>query len=217
MKIPKIIFASILMAASISLCSIVQAQTSPADPPPPVKVKAIPAQVVPGATVLTGWQRYQFGIEPAFSVILPSAPTTSDEPVAGMASATLHMYASTTGTAVYVAARLEQLGGNIEKRSDADRQTFFERFVDGFAKGFQESMKQQNLPYELKLLDAQKVTIAGRDGYQQELSVGEFRGRANLVFAGTGAFCLVSIWHPKTPTGDTDAFFNSLQLTGVAK
>jgi hypothetical protein len=119
--------------------------------------------------------------------------------------------------AVYGAVRLDGIGRNMERATEAERKTFFQSFIEGFVTSFQEGLKKDNLNYEMKLSDPKKVRAAGREAFQQELTVGPLQGSAQLVFVGSGAFCILSIWNPQTPAADHEAFFNSFQLGDIPK
>jgi hypothetical protein len=212
----KLLRAALLTCLAMSSIAPVRGQ-APAATPAAVAPAIIQPKVIEDPSVRAGWRRYQFGDQPSFSVILPSAPEATAERAPGPVAAVVYLYISTTDTGVYAASRLDGLGLNIERGSEVQRQTFFKTYIEGFAKGFQESMKKNNLNYELKLLEPKKVTAAGREAFQQDLNVGPFQGSAQLVFAGSGAFCVLSNWNSQAAAADRDAFFNSFQLIGTPK
>lgn len=178
---------------------------------PNLPLVAIPAKAIEDALAPAGWRRYQFGDRPAFSVFLPAAPEVS----ASVAfDTTTNLYTTGNSSGVYIAARIDFVQANLEKASEASREKYFQEFFAGFAKGFQESVGKNNPTYELQLLNPKKVmTASGREGYQQDMTVGPFKGQAQLVFVGRSAFCVTSIWNQKTPAAETEAFFKSFKLT----
>ena len=188
---------------------------TPTPTPVAVTPTVIQPKVIEDPGVPTGWKRYQLGDEPAFSVILPSPPKVSSQPTS--ATSIAHLYFSNTDTAVYGAVRLTGLGQDMDRATESERQTYFRNYIEGFAKGFQESINKDSHNYELKLLDTKNVRVAGHDGFQQDLTVGPFQGSSQLVFAGSEAFCVLSIWNPQTPAADREAFFKSFQLPGPPK
>jgi len=221
----KLLAAALLLFAAASHFAGAGAQTPAAPPasriPPPVAPQPTPypATVVADASARAGWRRYQFGDSPAFSVVMPTQPESSAErtPSPGAPAMVVHLYISTNDGGVYGAARLDGLPINVERSTEAERRGFFQNFTGGFVNGFQDSLKQNKLDYELKLLDPKKVTAAGYAGFEQDFTVGPFSGRAQLVFAGKGAFCVMSIWNQTAPAADREAFFNSFRLAGAPK
>jgi hypothetical protein len=207
--------AAVLVCIAVTCAPFVDGQ-SPTPTPvakPGLPAFAIPPKVIEDPSVRAGWRRYQFGEDPVFSVILPSPPEATADGRSGAGVA--HLYISSTDTAVYSAVRMTGLGIDLEKAPETERQGYFRNFIEGFAKGFQESLKRND--YELKLLDIKKVTAAGREAFQQDLTVGPYQGSAQLVFVGSGTFCVLSIWNPQSPAADGVAFFNSFQLSATPK
>lgn len=221
----KLLTAALLLLAAAPHFDEAGAQT-PAAPPasqklPPTMPQPTPypATVVGDASERAGWRRYQFGDSPAFSVVMPAPPGARAErrTSPGGSAVVVHVYISTDDGGVYGAARLDGLPSNVERSTEAERQGFFQNFTAGFVKGFQESLKKNDLDYELKLLEPKKVTAAGRDAFEQDFNVGPFQGRSQFVFAGKAAFCVMSIWNQTVPAADREAYFSSFRLAGAPK
>ena len=207
----KLNFLLLMLLALTAATSLGQAPVSklPAQP-----VDPIPAKVVADISAPAGWQRYQFGERPQFSVILPAAPESSAERMPDSTTIVNLYIAPAAGTGIFAAARLDKIPADLEKAPESRREAFFKEYFAGFAKGFQESMAKNNLSFQLQLLDSQKVvTATGRGGFQQDMSVGPFKGRSQLVFVGTSAFCVLAIWNEKVPAATYETFFKSFQLT----
>lgn len=213
---------AVLFAACVAVCaSAARAQTRPGPVgPPPVAARPTPTPyavvaVEDSSVVLAGWRRYQFGASPAFSVAMPARPDANAERMPSAPDAVVHFYLTASERGVYGASRLDGLALDMDGVTDAQREGFFREYVTGFAEGFRQGLKANNLDYELTFKPSKKVRAAGRDAFEQELTVGPFQGRAQLVFAGRAAFCVVAIWTAETPAADLQAFFNSFRLTGA--
>jgi len=202
-----------LLVVTLLAVVCVSAQT----PAPQPAVTPIPARAVEDPKAPAGWRRYQFGEAPIFSVILPSQPEATAEGAPGLPTAVVNLYITTNDNAVYAASRLQGLGVNMETAPEAARATFFKNYVEGFTRGFHSSLAQNNITHELKMLPPTKVRAANREAFQQDFTVGPLTGRAQLTFAGTAAFCIITVWNPHTPAVDREAFLNSFQLTGTPK
>jgi hypothetical protein len=210
----KLFKAALLTWLTAVFFGTVRGQTpaaTPAAAPPPI----IQPKVIEDPSTRAGWRRYQFGDGPSFSVIMPGQPTASAERASE--TAVVYLYLVTHDGAIYAAALLRSLGRDMESATETERQSFFRNFIEGFAKGFHESVKKNNPDYELKMADPIKVTAAARNAFQQDMTVGSFQGSAQLVFAGSGAFCVVSFWNAQTAPADREAFFKSFKLTGTPK
>lgn len=205
----------------MNFCALVTLIVTPAvcvfaqTPTPQPAVTPVPAKVIEDPKAPAGWRRYQFGEVPNFSVILPAQPEATAERAPGIAAVSL--YISTSANAVYAASRLEGLGVNMDSATEEVRASFFKSYVEGFGKGFQSSMNKNNIRDELKMLPPTKVRAANREAYQQDFTVGPVTGRAQLTFAGSAAFCIITVWSERTPAADREAFLGSFQLTGTPK
>ena len=207
-KLNLVLLVLLALTAGVTLAQSPSPKGKPA--PPPV---VTPAKAVADASAPAGWRRYQFGEHPAFSVILPSEPQASAERLP--TDAINNMYSSENANGIYLTARLDGFAVDMGKASPARQEEFFKEFFGGFAQGFQETLAKNNVNYQLQMLNAKRITTAtGREGYQQEMTVGPLKGQAQLVFLGTSGFCVLAIWNEKTPAGETQAFFNSFRLTG---
>lgn len=178
-------------------------KTTPATP--------ITARVLVDQSVPAGWQRYQMGERPSFSVIFPVAPQASAEKNALSGSLT-NIYLATDDNGVFVAARFSGIVGGTAGNERQER--FFKEFVTGFAEGMKESLATRNINAELKFTDSKKITTAsGQTGFQQDMMLGPFKGRAQVAFVDTSGFAIVALWSATTPASAHEAFFNSFQLT----
>ena len=198
----------VLMATMINVHS-----QSPTPAPPGLPATVIPPRVIndPSAKP-SGWQRYQFGANPGFSVILPSAPVGSSE-VAGVQ--VINNYMSSTGSVVYAVTRVDHIELSLETASEKARSDYFKGFFQGFAKGFEGPPSGQTQD-TVHLLDVTKVRAAGRDGFEQRLTYKTWLGRGQMIFVGDSAFCVIAMWLPSVPAADYDSFFESFRIERAA-
>ncbi len=180
---------------------------------PSVPAVVTPAKVVPDTSAPPGWQRYQFGDRPAFSAILPAVPEATAERAPNSTSIT-SIYTATNTGGIYVVGRVDEISTDIDKAPEATREKFFKEFFAGFAEGFKEGLAKSNFNFQLQLLNPKKVmTATGREGFQQDMTIGPFKGQAQLVFAGRSALCVVAIWNASAPPAELEAFFKSFKIT----
>ena len=209
--VTKLSVAKIALLPSVLLLTVITVHPQTAGQTTTVLTpNTIPAHVIEDSSVRSGWQRYGFGVKPALSVILPAAPNSAVENLAG--GQVVNTYVGTTNSGVYAAARVDRIPINIENASEEARSRYFREFFEGFAKGFQEASSSK-IPDSLQLLEVTKVTTAaGRDGFQQRLTLGTTQGRAQMVFVGNSAFCVIAFWFPTAPAADVDSFFGSFRV-----
>ncbi len=207
----KLSVGKIALLPFMLLLTVVSVHPQATQPPQPgVPVNAVPAHVIEDSSVRAGWRRYGFGARPTPSVILPAAPSNGVETVTG--GQVINTYIATTSSGVYVAARVDRIPINMESASEEVRGRYFREFFQGFAKGFQQGLSAKN-PDTLELLEVTKVTTAaGRVGFQQRLTLGTTQGRAQMVFVGNSAFCIIAFWFPTAPATDYDFFFGSFRI-----
>ncbi|HYN86688.1 MAG TPA: hypothetical protein VER32_15670 [Pyrinomonadaceae bacterium] len=209
---------AVLFAACVAACAPdARAQTQPTPVGPPAVAQRptptpYPIVVVADASVRAGWQRYQFGASPAFSVAMPARPEANAERMPTAPDAVVHFYLTASERGVYGASRLDGLALDMDGVTEAQRESFFREYVTGFGEGFRQGLKASNLDYELSFKPSKKVRAAGREAFEQDMTVGPFQGRAQLVFAGHAAYCVVAVWTAETPAADYQAFFDSFRL-----
>lgn len=205
--IPFPVTRSVLLLLSLAASSVVaqtpEQKTIPATP--------IPAKLLVDRSAPAGWNRYQMGEGPRFSAIFPVAPQESADknPVSG---GTTYIYLATNENGVFVAARFSGIVGGTAGTERQER--FFKEFVTGFAQGMKESLATRNINAELQFTDSKKITTAsGQSGFQQDMMLGPFKGRAQVAFVDTSGFAIVALWSATTPASVSEAFFNSFRLT----
>jgi hypothetical protein len=205
LKFPK----AALLVAVLSAASIANGQAPETKSPGP-PTNAWPIRVIEDPSVRTGWRRYEIGASPTLSVILPSIPGGTLERVGANV---INTHVSSNGSGVYAAVRVDQIPLNLEAASEEARNLYFSQFFQGFAKSFQKGLGP-TIKDSLEFLDVTKVkTAAGRDGLQQRLRLGSTQGRAQMVFVGNSAFCVIAFWFPTAPAADYDSFFESFRIT----
>ena len=185
---------------------------SPSPTPPRATVTGIPARAIDDPSVRVGWRRYAFGASPGFSVILPSEPALTSE---GVQTQILNTYIAATPSGVYAAARVDRIPVHMESAAEEVRNRYFREYFQGFAKGMEKALASTGQSVQLQ--EVTKVaTAAGRDGFQQRFALGSMQGRAQMVFVGNSAFCVIAMWAPAALATDYESFFSSFRITTSA-
>jgi hypothetical protein len=197
----------------VLLLSVANVHPQSAAPKPPTDpVNAIPARVIDDPSVRAGWRRYGFGASAGFSVILPAEPALTSE---AMQTQIINTYIAATSSGVYAAARVDRIPVHMESAAEQVRSRYFREYFQGFAKGMEKSLASTGQSVQLQ--EVTKVaTAAGRDGFQQRFAFGSMQGRAQMVFVGSSAFCIIALWTPAAPAADYESFFSSFRITNVA-
>jgi hypothetical protein len=213
-RLLKKVFAVLIVVVGANLCG--QAQ----QPPPPglvatqAEITPLPVTVVEDTSALPGWKRYQFGDPQLFSATLPGSPQYQSEkfPAAqGSLIARLYMIPSATG--VYGLNYIESPVATASGKSDAAARGFFKSYMNGFIDGFKKGLQQRGFTdLETKTSPERQVKISGFDGYEQDLTIGPFQGRTQVVFIGRKVYAAIVLWNEGNPLSERMAFFNSFQI-----
>jgi hypothetical protein len=206
-------FMKVALLPVVFMATMISVHSQSSTPKPPgLPANAIPSRVIDDPSPKpSGWQRYQFGASPGFSVILPSAPAVSSEVAGGQV---INTYISSTGSAFYAVTRVDRIELSLETASEKARNDYFKGFFQGFAKSFEAPSAQTQ--DSLHLLDVTKVRAAGRDGFEQRLTYKTWLGRGQMVFVEDSAFCVIALWLPSVPAADYDSFFQSFRIERAA-
>lgn len=202
-----------IVVVSASLCGQAQKQ-QPIPAPTPSEITPLRMTVVEEPSALSGWRRYQFGDPMLFSGVLPTEPQYQSEkfPVAqGSLVTRLYMAASASG--VYGLNYIESPLATTPGQADAQNRTFFNNYMKGFIDGFKKGLEQRGFTdLETKTSPERQVRISGLDGFEQDLTVGPFAGRTQVVFIGRKVYAAVALWREDSPVNERTVFFNSFQI-----
>lgn len=205
--------AVLILVAGISLYG--QAQQHQADPAPtPSEITPLRMTVVEEASALSGWKRYQFGAPVLFSGVFPTEPQYQSEkfPVPqGSLVTRLYMAASASG--VYGLNYIESPLSAASGQTAVQNREFFNNYMKGFIDGFKKGLEQRGLTdLETKTSPERQTRISGLDGFEQDLTIGPFAGRTQVVFIGRKVYAAVALWNQDSPLNERTAFFNSFQI-----
>lgn len=202
---------ALLCALTFGTPAVASAQRAtgrtPAAQPPPLVARPVADKLAPA-----GWTRYEIGQPTRFSLILPAAPSVNAErmTLTPKITVTVRNYMSLGESGLYGATYIDDLPA--ELMNAAMKRTFFESFVEGFAKGFQTQMSKSGAVGQLKMLEQRAATAAGLAGYEQDFSFETMTGRVRLVYDGARAYAVLSFWSDPATSGDRAAFFDSLRV-----
>jgi hypothetical protein len=169
---------------------------------------------VEDATAPAGWKRYQIGTPAAFSAFLPGTPQYEGKQFApAQGSLVVRLYMTSNSTGVYGLNYIESPLGTTLDKSEAQTRTFFKSYMNGFIKGFKESLQEKgSTELETKTSAERQVKISGFDGYEQDLTIGPVQGRTQVIFLGRNVYAAIAFWNAQGPVSERTAFFNSFQI-----
>lgn len=176
------------------------------------KPASLPAKPVADKLAPAGWTRYEIGEPARFSLLLPAEPVATTERATIMpgAQATTRNYLSVAESGVYGVSYLDALPPALQ--DETRKREFFERFVKGFAGGFELRMKSRGMDVTLKILERRAATVGGLAGYEQDFSYGMVMGRVRLVFDTGNAYAVAAVWNGLSSNSERNAFFESLKV-----
>lgn len=207
----KKLLAVLLIIAGANLCG--QAQ-QPAPVATPAEIAPLRMTVVEEASALPGWKRYQFGDPQLFSAILPGAPQYQSEkfPVT-QGTLVTRLYVTPSATGVYGLNYIESPLASTTGQTDAETRNFFTGYMKGFIDGFKKGLEQKGFTdVETKTGAERQVRVSGFDGFEQDLTIGPFEGRSQVVFIGRRVYAAIALWNQENPASERAAFFNSFQI-----
>lgn len=185
--------------------------TDPATPPTHV------ARAVEDAFAPAGWKRYEFkyGAGDTVSVVFPQTPdesdTKSDVPDKGTVVVHLLNAASASGS-YFLAGYMEFFSAQVVKITPEVRDTIFEDFWKNFSSGMASGMAEKGVSAKITATERRKVTISGREGLEQDFTVGDLVGRYRAVAGEHNIYMVVAISPGAGALKDRDAFIESLKV-----
>ena len=140
-----------------------------------------------------GWQSYKPEAG-HFIIDLPADPVVDLQDMnaisKGMKAA---YYTSATQKMIVVVGDLYNLPAKAGGFSDAEKRSIYDSFRNGLVNGLTESLKSSGVNLEVKITDPKDLTLGGLRGYEQEMTVGTFKGRARMLVAGSRIFMFCAI------------------------
>ncbi|HEY0003303.1 MAG TPA: hypothetical protein VGB17_00735 [Pyrinomonadaceae bacterium] len=210
-RLLKISFATLLLASGA-----IRAQAQQPAYGSPNEIAPLRMTAVEEASAPAGWKRYQFGDPLLFSAILPGAPQAQSEKFTdakGPLVVRLYMAASPTG-GVYGLNYAEAAPTMALDKSETESRRFFTNYMAGFIAGFKKGLQDRGMTAELETQTSpeRRVKISGLDGYEQDIAIGPFNGRSQVVFLGRNIYAAIALWNQNNPLSERTAFFNSFQI-----
>jgi len=187
-------------------------KTPPAVPVGTAQPAALAARSVVDKFAPAGWTRYEIGTPMRFSLILPGKPSESTERMQltpGIA-ATVRNYMSLGASGLYGATYIDGLPAGV--MNEELKRTFFESFVKGFAEEFQSQMSKTGTSAEVTMLEQRVASAADLAGYEQDFEFDRMTGRIRLVYHGSRAYAVMSLWSETMDDRERTTFFNSLRV-----
>jgi hypothetical protein len=162
-----------------------------------------------------GWKRYSFryGSGDAFSVVFPQAPeesvTDSDTPDGKLI---LYVLSSESQKGIYSAVCIEvRLKGGLKLTPELRRQ-LYETYWSNYVKGFAQVMEQHGDKAEIKPLEAKRVLIGGREGQEQDFTIGNLHGRYRAATGEAQVYVILAISTAGWPSAELESFTDSFKI-----
>ena len=155
------------------------------------------------------WARYEFddgliSITSPAKLTLVEAPITGNGPVAKTFSA----------TAAVEGAFFNFLYSILKIDSDAwtpaQKETFYVNVWEGLAAGYEQQIKQNKLPWTIKLVEMKAFNISGLTGRQIGYNLGPFKGTVKVLLKGNRSYVIVLTSLPETHDALARSFFDSV-------
>jgi hypothetical protein len=176
------------------------------------QIPALKVSVVDDKLAPAGWARYQVDDPAIFSAIFPRQPEAKSTIASGSDGGSLvRSYIASSDTAGYGIIYMTDQEGTVEVKTDEQKKTSFNNFIHGFANGFL-GIERGKENTKFRITTEQQVRISNLDGYEKEFILGDFQGRAQMVFTGRKKFAVIAFWTEKNPVKEHDTFFSSFIL-----
>jgi hypothetical protein len=198
----------VLAIATITVSALAQnSGTTAEEEIPALKISVVDDKLAPA-----GWTRYQIDDPAIFSAIFPRQPEAKSAHTSGSDGGSLvRSYIASSDTAGYGIVYLTDQEGTVEVKTDEQKKTSFNNFIHGFANGFLGIEQGKENP-KFRITTERQVRISNLDGYEKEFILGDFQGRAQMLFMGRKKFVVVAFWNEKNPVNERDTFFSAFIL-----
>jgi hypothetical protein len=210
----------VMLCALCCVCGgVASAQSSKGEQPTPivpVQTQHV-ARVVEDASAPAGWKRYEvkYGSGDTVSFVFPQTPDESDSkadvPNSGTVVVHLLTAASTSGT--YLAGYMEFFTTHEVKITPDVRDLIFDGFWKNFSTGMQTQMEKLGVSAKITANERRKITISGREGLEQDFTVGNMTGRYRAVAGDHNIYMIVAFTPGADSPKERDDFIESLKIT----
>lgn len=173
-----------------------------------------PYKPIQSASVPKGWQKYEFGAVPFFSVMLPTQHEieTNNIQMGGTASAKAFTLSGETDEGVYIAHFVENLPLIAERMSEAYKQKFYEGMWQGFIQETKKELETNGILFKFETQEKREVLISGLKGQEHDFMLGPMKGRARVVLSEQRAFLVISMEMGDSLSRQATDFLNSLDV-----
>ena len=174
-----------------------------------------PFRAVEDKLAPTGWKLYHFGDPVSFSVFLPKQPQAlskkfSSKNEAGIIS---YLYLAPDEHSLYGVSYMADLEASAKPKSEIEKRISLDDFVRGFADTFSAGLRERGVAAQLEIGVQRKVSVSGIEGYEQEMLIGPYSGRARMVFVHRDACIAFALWLKQSPVSNRTAFFDSFKVS----
>jgi hypothetical protein len=162
-----------------------------------------------------GWQTLRLGARDVFKVALPKAPESKTEDNSGDGINMQTTYYSVDSDDIFMAiADVHNLPMTAEQMSDENRIFFFAKVRDGLVQGIKSGLEKTGLKLEVKFFPQKSLAFKGMKGYEQDLLIGTFKGRARMLPKNDHIFIFFTLLMPEKNEALMSSFLDSFEYVG---
>jgi hypothetical protein len=162
-----------------------------------------------------GWKRYSFryGGGDTFSVVFPRAPEEStDTSERAGTKVVVHSLMSDTPNGVYFVGCVDiQMQAGMKLTPESSR-VFYESFWRHFAEGMAKGLEEYGFKAEITPLGAKRILVGGREGQEQDFTVGKLHGRYRAATGDTQVYIILAVSLAGWPSAELESFSDSFKI-----
>lgn len=167
------------------------------------------------APLPTGWQIFSLGSTDAFKIAMPRKPDSRTEDISNEGISMKATYHIADNDDIFTTiADIHNLPLTADDMTEENRVLFFDKIRDGLVEGVKEGLEKNGLKLEMKFLAQKRITYKGMSGFEQDLTLGDFKGRTRMLPKKDHIMIFFTLLMPTKDESLMVSFMDSFEFVG---
>ena len=168
------------------------------------------------ANLPNGWQVYNLGSKDTFKVAMPAKPGVESQSIkTGDSTAKVSYYTASSNDILTVIADISNLPLTADRMSEDTKLYLFKKVREGLVEGMRSELDKNGVKTEIKFGTQKNVTVKGASGYEQDMNVGPFAGRARMLSVKDHIYIFFTLLLEESQESLMGGFLDSFEYTGA--
>jgi hypothetical protein len=211
-KIMKNFFFGILLIAACAAVSAAQGTAGDKGAPP----TSLQTTTSNSADFPKGWQVYNLGSKDTFRAALPQKPEIESEDMkSGDRTMKVTYFTASSSDILTVIADISDLPIESDRLTEANKIYLFQKVREGLLEGMKSELEKTGFKAEIKFNTQKNISLKGISGYEQDLSVGQIKGRARMLSVKDHIYIFFTLLLDESKQSLMSDFLDSFEYVGA--